>query len=63
MRAVAGIGIVLGLAFASGAAAQEPPADLISKAKQEGTVVYYTDLIVDQIVSIRRVRCAPTCSV
>ena len=50
MRAVAGIGIVLGLAFASGAAAQEPPADLISKAKQEGTVVYYTDLIVDQIV-------------
>ena len=32
------------------ASAQEPSADLIAKAKQEGRVVYYTDLIVDQIV-------------
>ncbi len=37
-------------AFASGAAAQEPSAELIAKAKKEGRVVYYTDLIVDQIV-------------
>jgi ABC-type Fe3+ transport system substrate-binding protein len=32
------------------AVAQEPSADLIAKAKAEGRVVYYTDLIVDQIV-------------
>ena len=32
------------------ARAQEVSAELISKAKQEGKVVYYTDLIVDQIV-------------
>ena len=32
------------------ARAQEVSADLIAKAKQEGKVVYYTDLIVDQIV-------------
>ena len=30
--------------------AQEVSAELIAKAKQEGKVVYYTDLIVDQIV-------------
>ena len=33
-----------------GATAQEPSADLVAKAKAEGRVVYYTDLIVDQIV-------------
>ncbi len=32
------------------ARAQEVSAELIAKAKQEGKVVYYTDLIVDQIV-------------
>ena len=32
------------------ARAQEVNAELIAKAKQEGKVVYYTDLIVDQIV-------------
>jgi len=40
-------------AFAVGicaAQAQEPPADLVARAKAEGKVVYYTDLIVDQIV-------------
>jgi ABC-type Fe3+ transport system substrate-binding protein len=33
-----------------GACAQEPSADLIAKAKAEGKLVYYTDLIIDQIV-------------
>ena len=32
------------------ALAQQPPDDLIAKAKAEGTVNYYTDLIVDQLV-------------
>ena len=32
------------------ALAQEPDAALLAKARQEGKVVYYTDLIVDQIV-------------
>jgi ABC-type Fe3+ transport system substrate-binding protein len=45
------IGIVAGLALAITAAhAAEISGDLIAKAKQEGEVVYYTDLIVDQIV-------------
>ena len=39
----------LALADAQGVAA-EISRDLIAKAKQEGEVVYYTDLIVDQIV-------------
>ena len=39
------------LAFGAGKSqAQEPSAALIAKAKQQGSVVYYTDLIVDQIV-------------
>jgi iron(III) transport system substrate-binding protein len=37
----------------AGAWAQEPSADLVAKAKQEGRVVYYTDLIVDQVVRPR----------
>ena len=32
------------------ARAQEPSAELIAKAKAEGKLVYYTDLIIDQIV-------------
>jgi len=32
------------------ARAQEPSADLVARAKAEGKVVYYTDLIVDQMV-------------
>jgi ABC-type Fe3+ transport system substrate-binding protein len=41
----------LALAAAGGPAlAQEPPADLIAQAKKEGSLTYYTDLIVDQVV-------------
>src|SRR6202008_773502 len=40
---------MLALAIAQAGAA-EVSSDLIAKAKQEGEVVYYTDLIVDQIV-------------
>jgi ABC-type Fe3+ transport system substrate-binding protein len=36
--------------FGTSVQAQEPSADLIARAKAEGKVVYYTDLIVDQIV-------------
>jgi ABC-type Fe3+ transport system substrate-binding protein len=45
-------GIVAGLALAINTAAHaaEISSDLVAKAKQEGEVVYYTDLIVDQIV-------------
>ena len=43
------IAAILALAGAQGVAAEISP-DLIAKAKQEGEVVYYTDLIVDQIV-------------
>ncbi|HEY3643630.1 MAG TPA: extracellular solute-binding protein [Xanthobacteraceae bacterium] len=45
-------GIVAGLAISisTPAPAAEISNDLIAKAKQEGEVVYYTDLIVDQIV-------------
>ena len=43
------IAAILALAGAQGVAA-EISRDLIAKAKQEGEVVYYTDLIVDQIV-------------
>src|SRR5580704_5000691 len=45
-------GLLAGLAFAVSTAAQAAEIDsaLIAKAKQEGEVVYYTDLIVDQIV-------------
>jgi iron(III) transport system substrate-binding protein len=43
--------VAAALAFASApASATEVSPDLIAKAKQEGAVVYYTDLIVDQIV-------------
>lgn len=38
------------LATATAVSAAEIPADLIAKAKQEGQVTYYTDLIVDQVV-------------
>src|ERR1700676_4581450 len=40
----------LGAAAAARADAAEISSELIAKAKQEGQVVYYTDLIVDQIV-------------
>src|SRR6202158_878051 len=44
-------GLIAGLAFATTSAqAAEISGELIAKAKQEGQVVYYTDLIVDQIV-------------
>jgi ABC-type Fe3+ transport system substrate-binding protein len=42
-----------GLALAAGggpAFAQEPPSDLVAAAKREGSLTYYTDLIIDQIV-------------
>jgi ABC-type Fe3+ transport system substrate-binding protein len=38
------------LGFSTGSLAAEPSAELIAKAKQEGRVTYYTDLIVDQVV-------------
>ncbi len=38
------------LANAAGARAAEVSPELIAKAKQEGQVVYYTDLIIDQII-------------
>jgi ABC-type Fe3+ transport system substrate-binding protein len=40
----------LSTAALSFSAAAEPSADLIAKAKQEGRVTYYTDLIIDQVV-------------
>src|ERR1700726_1806974 len=40
----------LALASIAPAHAAEISSDLVAKAKQEGEVVYYTDLIVDQIV-------------
>src|ERR1700688_396467 len=45
-------GIIAAVALAAGARADaaEISGELIAKAKQEGQVVYYTDLIVDQIV-------------
>jgi iron(III) transport system substrate-binding protein len=49
MIRVATIATALALAGAQASAA-EVSRDLIAKAKQEGEVVYYTDLIVDQIV-------------
>ena len=50
MRIGACFAAVLALASAAPARADEPPAELIAKAQAEGSVVYYTDLIVDQIV-------------
>ncbi len=45
------VGLICAATLAAGAVhAQEPSADLIARAKAEGKVVYYTDLIVDQIV-------------
>ena len=46
------LALAAGLALAANTAAHaaEISGDLIAKAKQEGQVVYYTDLIVDQIV-------------
>src|SRR5215467_10102125 len=44
------IGASITLATATSLPAAEVSPDLIAKAKQEGQVVYYTDLIVDQIV-------------
>ncbi len=44
------LGSCILLCSATGALAQEPAAELVAKARQEGRVVYYTDLIVDQIV-------------
>ena len=47
----AAIALMLAAGLCAGTAlAQTPGADLVAKAKQEGKVVYYTDLIVDQIV-------------
>jgi ABC-type Fe3+ transport system substrate-binding protein len=44
------VGLAAGMAFvAVEADAAEVSAELVAKAKQEGEVVYYTDLIVDQI--------------
>jgi ABC-type Fe3+ transport system substrate-binding protein len=48
-RDLLNIAAILGLAIPQADAA-EIGSDLIAKAKQEGEVVYYTDLIVDQIV-------------
>jgi ABC-type Fe3+ transport system substrate-binding protein len=42
--------LVAALAMGASSHAAEISSDLIAKAKQEGEVVYYTDLIVDQIV-------------
>ncbi|MBO0767023.1 MAG: extracellular solute-binding protein [Hyphomicrobiaceae bacterium] len=44
------LGLFVAFAGAASVAAAEVSPDLIAKAKQEGEVVYYTDLIVDQIV-------------
>jgi ABC-type thiamine transport system substrate-binding protein len=44
------IAIAAALFAATPAQAAEISTELIAKAKQEGQVVYYTDLIVDQIV-------------
>jgi ABC-type Fe3+ transport system substrate-binding protein len=49
MRWLARSALLCGLVLAP-VAAQAQSADLIAKAKQEGSVVYYTDLIIDQIV-------------
>src|ERR1700738_3977967 len=51
-RQARSLGIIAGLAALAStqAHAAEIGAELIAKAKQEGQVVYYTDLIVDQIV-------------
>jgi ABC-type Fe3+ transport system substrate-binding protein len=48
--AIAALCAAASIGFSIGAAAQEADADLIAKAKAEGKVVYYTDLIVNQIV-------------
>ena len=47
MRLVAAGALLLA---AQAARAQEPGAELIAKARAEGKLVYYTDLIIDQIV-------------
>ncbi len=48
---LAGLFAAASIVAISGAAlAQEPSTDLVARAKAEGKVVYYTDLIVDQIV-------------
>src|SRR6202048_3696911 len=51
-RQARSLGIIAGLAIfmSAQANAAEISGELIAKAKQEGQVVYYTDLIVDQIV-------------
>jgi iron(III) transport system substrate-binding protein len=49
MRKLVGVALLCGL-FAAPGAAQAQSADLIAKAKKEGTAVYYTDLIIDQVV-------------
>ena len=46
----AACGAVAAASFSFPASAAEVSADLIAKAKQEGQIVYYTDLIVDQVV-------------
>jgi iron(III) transport system substrate-binding protein len=43
-------GVALGLGLAGSARAADLPAAVIDKAKAEGQVVWYTDLIVDQVV-------------
>ena len=42
--------LAVGIALLAPARAQEPSADLVARARAEGKVVYYTDLIVDQVV-------------
>ena len=43
-------GLTVGLGAAGMARAADLPADIIAKARAEGQVVWYTDLIVDQVV-------------
>ena len=49
-RAIAALCAAASIGFSFSAWAQEVDADLIARAKAEGKVVYYTDLIVNQIV-------------
>ena len=44
------IGVAAAALLATAAPAAEVSPELIAKAKQEGQLTYYTDLIVDQIV-------------
>lgn len=48
--ACAGAGVLLAALCAAGPAFAQPSDDLVARAKKEGRVTWYTDLIVDQIV-------------